>query len=108
MRRKSRSSIPRYQNKALLLALGARCRKLRTKKGLSIDRMAKMGERLSPGAIQRLETGEADVQFTLLYRYAQVLEVPLKELIDLDEAAFTSDEVEILPYEDGARPPKGA
>lgn len=107
MRHKKKSEHTRYQNKALLLELGARCRKLRIKNGLSIDRMAKLGERLSPGAIQRLETGAADVQISLLYRYAQVLGIALKDILDFD---YTAVEVEneILPYVDGERPPKGA
>lgn len=104
---KKKSPVVRYQNKTLLFALGQHCRALRLKKGLSIDRMTKSGERLSPGAIQRLETGEADVQFSLLYRYSQVLEIPLKQLLDFDYSK-AEDQVEILPFEEGTRAPKGA
>lgn len=104
---RKKNPVARYQNKTLLLALGRRCRELRLKKGLSIDRMTKLGERLSPGAIQRLETGDADVQFSLLYRYSQVLEISLKQLLDFDYS-HAEDQVEILPYEDGERPPKNA
>ena len=71
----------RYKNKAYLKALGEHCRRLRTKKGYSIDRMYREGDQLSPGAIQRLETGANDVHITLLYRYASVLEIPAYELL---------------------------
>lgn len=90
-----------------MLALGARCRKLRIKKGYSIDRLAKEGAQLSPGAIQRLETGSADVQVSLLYRYAEVLEIPLKTIFDFDYDVDSS-ESRVLPYVEGEAPPKNA
>ncbi len=96
----------RYLNKPFLLALGARCRKLRIQKGLSIDRLCKEGLQLSPGAIQRLETGAADVQISLLYRYAEVLEINLKELFSF-QYNLDEDPLEILPYEQGRPAPKG-
>lgn len=102
-----KKSGQRYQNKAFHLALGAHCRKLRIKKGLSIDRMSKEGDRLSPGAIQRLETGAADVQVSLLHRYAEVLELPVMELLNFEYSMEGSDS-EILPYVEGERAPKSA
>lgn len=97
----------RYLNKQFLLALGSHCRKLRVKRGLSIDRMSKEGEQLSPGAIQRLETGAADVQVSLLLRYAQILEIPLKELFSF-QYELDADLPEIIPFEEGRSQPKNS
>jgi transcriptional regulator with XRE-family HTH domain len=77
-KRKSR----RYKNAALLKALGAHCAKLRIQNGYSQERMYLEGDRLSVSAIRRLERGETDVQVSLLYRYAEVLDIPLKKLLD--------------------------
>jgi phage repressor protein C with HTH and peptisase S24 domain len=105
-KRKSRELPTRYKNKAFQLALGVHCRRLRTQKGYSIDRMSKEGDKLSPAAIQRLETGTADVQVSLLHRYSQVLGLTVQDLLDfeypLDEA------VEILPYNAEAKKPDNA
>lgn len=70
----------RYKNKSFAIALGAHCKKIRQKKGYSIDRMYREGDQLSPGAIQRLENGESDVHVSLLFRYATVLDIPLPDL----------------------------
>jgi transcriptional regulator with XRE-family HTH domain len=79
--RKAATSSARYKNVPFLKSLGAHCRKLRESKGYSIDRMYREGDTLSPGAIQRLETGSGDVQVSLLYRYAEVLNVPIWQLL---------------------------
>lgn len=82
MARKAKSVSPRYKNPKFAKTLGEHCRKLRVKKGYSIDRMYREGDQLSPGAIQRLESGSNDVHVSLLYRYAEVLGVPVKKLLD--------------------------
>jgi len=74
--------VVRYKNFEFLKALGAHCQKLRTSKGFSIDRMAREGELLSPSVIHRLETGAGAVTVSVLLRYAEVLEIPLKRLMD--------------------------
>ena len=95
----------RYKNKAFLVVLGAHCRLIRIKNGYSIDRMSKEGDQLSPGAIQRLEMGEADVHVSLLYRYAQVLNIPTKMLMDFE---FRSDDTDVVePYEPNQKRPEG-
>ncbi|MBS1983113.1 MAG: helix-turn-helix transcriptional regulator [Bdellovibrionales bacterium] len=43
--------------------------------------MYREGTQLSPGAIQRLESGSHDVHVSLLYRYAEVLGVKPFELL---------------------------
>jgi transcriptional regulator with XRE-family HTH domain len=76
---------PRYKNPSFSKKLGDRCRKLRESKGYSIDRMYREGDQLSPGAIQRLESGGADVHVSLLYRYAEVLGIPAFELLRFEK-----------------------
>ena len=71
----------RYLNPAFLKKLGEHCREIRRKKGYSIDRMWREGEKLSPAAVQRLESGKSDVHVSLLYRYASVLGVEPFELL---------------------------
>jgi transcriptional regulator with XRE-family HTH domain len=46
--------------------------------------MYREGDQLSPSAIQRLENGTHDVHVSLLLRYAEVLEVPIKKLFEFD------------------------
>ncbi len=72
----------RYKNAKFLIALGRHFKKLRTKRGFSLDRLAREGEKLSRGSLHRLETGSGDVQVSLLYRIAVVLEIPPKELLN--------------------------
>ncbi len=74
----------RYKNAAYLKALGEHCRELRIKLGYSIDRMAREGDQLSRGSIHRLEAGLGDPQATVLLRYAQVLGVKPKRLLDFE------------------------
>lgn len=78
----AKKNYPRYKNPNFLKALGEHCKKIRRKKGFSIDRMYKVGEQLSPAAIQRLESGSHDVHITLLLRYAEVLDVPMHKLLE--------------------------
>ena len=87
--RTKKKTPPRYKNPAFAVALGKHCKELRQKKGYSIDRMYREGDQLSPGAIQRLETGDGDVHVSLLLRYAMVLNVPL---LDLFKFKFKPDE----------------
>ncbi|MCK5074643.1 MAG: hypothetical protein KAQ98_14530 [Bacteriovoracaceae bacterium] len=51
--------------------------------------MAREGERLSPSVIMRLESGAGAVTITSLIRYAQVLEIHPKKLLDF---SFDLDE----------------
>jgi transcriptional regulator with XRE-family HTH domain len=78
----------RYRNKALNAALGANCKALRKMRGYSIDRLAKESDGLSPASIHRLENGQVDVQFSVLFRIAKTLELPLKKLVDFDMTEF--------------------
>tara|TARA_B110001454_G_scaffold219202_1_gene252030 strand:+ start:122041 stop:122805 length:765 start_codon:yes stop_codon:yes gene_type:complete len=98
----------RYKNDLFLKSLGRYCRQLRKQKGLSIDRMAKESDKLSPGTIDRLERGLSDSQVLVLLRYAEVLGCSLVDLF-----AFMKDNPEhsiykdprIIPYEEGVKRP---
>lgn len=79
-RRKTTSS--RYQNQDFLKALGEHCRRLRLKAGYSIDRMAKESDQLSPSVIHRLESGSGAVTVSALQRFAQILELHPRDLLD--------------------------
>jgi transcriptional regulator with XRE-family HTH domain len=76
----------RYKNQNFLTALGWQCRTLRVMKGFSVDRLVRESDQLSGGTIDRLERGMADVQITVLLRYAKALELSLPELLDFLEA----------------------
>lgn len=99
-----RATSSRYKNSAFLRELGIYCRRLRTKKGYSIDRMSREGDQLSPGAIQRLEMGEADVHVSLLYRYANVLDVSVASLFSFEKERESLSQV--IPIESQSSRPK--
>lgn len=82
--------MSRYKNQDFLHQLGEHCRRLRTQRGYSIDRMSKESEQLSTSVIQRLETGSGPVSVASLFRYAEVLELPPKALLDF-EFSFARD-----------------
>lgn len=60
--------------------------------GHSVNKMAREGDRLSPSVILRLESGSGAVTVSALFRYAEVLELPLKRLFDFDTSAFESED----------------
>ncbi|MCB0391800.1 MAG: helix-turn-helix domain-containing protein [Bdellovibrionales bacterium] len=65
-----------------MIALGEHCRKLRTKAGYSVNRMTKEGEQLSPDVINRLESGSGAVTVLSIARYADILGLHPKKLLD--------------------------
>ena len=84
MVKKAIKSQTQYKNDAYLQKLGEHCRAIRMKKGYSVNRLAREGERLSPSVIMRLESGEGAITVSSLIRYAQVLEVHPKKLLDFN------------------------
>jgi SOS-response transcriptional repressor LexA len=78
-----------FRDAEFLKALGQHCLRLRTQKGLSIDRLSKESEQLSPSAIHRLETGAGAVTVLTLGRYAQALELSVRELVDFEPSTPT-------------------
>lgn len=79
-----RSPKQRAKPTSFLLALGAHCRRLRTQRGYSIDRLAKESDHLSTSVIQRLETGSGPVNVTNLLRYAAALDLRVQDLFTFD------------------------
>lgn len=76
--------LKRRKPTAFLIALGMHCKKLRKQRGYSIDRLAKEADRLSTSVIQRLETGSGPVNVTNLHRYAEALNLQIKDLFDFE------------------------
>lgn len=83
----------RYKNEFFLKALGNHCRDHRIKRGYTIDRMYREGDQLSTSVIHRLENGVADTQISVFYRYAQVLDMPLKDLFNFHIEEKKSDKI---------------
>ena len=81
---RNRAKLKRYSNKVFASRLGAHFKKLRTRKGFSLDRLAREGDRLSRGSLHRLEVASGDVQVSLLYRVAQVLEIHPRDLLNFE------------------------
>lgn len=74
----------RYRNDPFLRALGDHCQALRKERDYSIDRLSKESEKLSPSVIHRLESGSGPVSVSALFRYARVLQVHPKSLLDFE------------------------
>lgn len=97
----------RYKNNLFLKTLGQYCRQLRKQKGYSIDRLAKEGEQLSAGTIDRLEKGLSDSQILVLTRYAEALGCSLLDLFAFLKANPELNlykDSRIVPYEEEGKP----
>lgn len=98
----------RYKNSNFLKRLGDHCKKLRTQRGYSIDRLSKEADQLSTSSIDRLERGLGDSQILVLVRYAEVLGLNLLDLFSFlkDDPSFLKDS-RIIPYEENMKTPQG-
>lgn len=95
----------RYKNELFLKTLGDHCKKIRIKKGYSIDRLSKESNQLSPASIDRLEKGTADSQILVLLRYTEALGISLPELFSfLKEMPNITKDPRIIPYEENIKP----
>jgi SOS-response transcriptional repressor LexA len=74
-----------FRDEKFLKSLGQHCQRLRSQRGLSIDRLAKESDQLSTSAIQGLETGARAVTISTLLRYAQALGLGLRDILEFDE-----------------------
>lgn len=96
----------RFKNDRFLIALGKHCQRLRERRGVSIDRMAKESdEHLSPSVIHRLESGQGAVTVSAVFRYARALGLKPKDLLDFDypwieEAGVGPYVPEVHPFND--------
>lgn len=104
MPKKKGKTHVRYQAEDFLRTLGAHCRRLRTQKGLSIDRVARQSEGLSTSVVQRLETGSGSATLSSLVRYAEVLEIHPRDLLDFPFEHHQSrlGRIQIVPASDPA------
>ena len=96
--KKSRKQIgsPHYRDDAFLQKLGEHCKRLRIQKGYSIDRMSREGDQLSPSVIHRLETGAGNSSIATLCRYAEILRLPLTQLINVDASSIDKKRLQIF------------
>ena len=67
--------------KKYLVTLGARIRKLRTKKGLSLSELAYMCD-FEKASLSRIELGKTNTTVLTLHKISKALEVHLSELFE--------------------------
>ncbi|KJD33980.1 transcriptional regulator [Tamlana nanhaiensis] len=69
----------------VLSKIGAKIKEIRLSKGLSqVELVARMEISTDPNNISRLEAGRSNLTMFTLYRISKALEVPMKDLIDVD------------------------
>ncbi len=69
----------------VLKKIGAKIKEVRIDKGLSqVELVARMEISTDPNNISRLEAGRSNLTMFTLYRLSKALEVPMKDLIDVD------------------------
>lgn len=78
--------IKRHRDGDFLKALGAHVKKLRIKKGYSIDRIYLEGEGLNRSSVSRIERGLIDPQIGTLNRIAETIGVTLADLVRVEES----------------------
>jgi len=69
----------------VLKKVGQKIREIRIEKGLTqVELTARMEITTDPNNISRLEAGRSNITLFTIYRISEALEVPMKELIDVD------------------------
>jgi transcriptional regulator with XRE-family HTH domain len=69
----------------LLVTLGKKVQELRESKGLSqVDLAGKMLGKFDTTNISRIESGRTNPTVFTLYRIAEALEIPMKDVLDID------------------------
>lgn len=69
----------------VLSKIGQKIREIRIEKGLSqVELVARMEISTDPNNISRLEAGRNNLTIFTLYRISKALDVPMKDLIDVD------------------------
>ena len=69
----------------VLKKVGQKIREIRIKKGLTqVELTARMEITTDPNNISRLEAGRSNITLFTIYRISEALEVPMKELLDVD------------------------
>lgn len=69
----------------ILQKVGRKIREIRISKGLTqVELTAKMEITTDPNNISRLEAGRSNITLFTIYRLSLALEVPMKDLLDID------------------------
>ncbi len=69
----------------VLQKVGQKIREIRISKGLTqVELVSRMDISTDPNNISRLEAGRSNLTLFTLYRLSSALEVPMKELVDVD------------------------
>lgn len=69
----------------VLYKVGQKIREIRIEKCLTqVELVAKMQITTDPNNISRLEAGRSNLTLFTLYRISKALEVPMKELVDVE------------------------
>jgi transcriptional regulator with XRE-family HTH domain len=77
---------PRAEGRELTAAVGANLRRLRTRRGLSLERLAQRSA-VSRAMLGQIELGQSTPTIALLWKIARALAVPFSALITLKSAA---------------------
>lgn len=75
------TAVAADQHNELSLALGRNLKRLRTRKGLSLERFAKLSG-VSRGMLSQIETGKSAPTINVLWKIANALGVPFAALLD--------------------------
>ena len=70
--------------KELLIKMGMRIKEIRTSKGVTQQQLAVEAFDTDKSNISRLESGRVNASIFTLYKVAQYLDVPLKDLTDIE------------------------
>lgn len=69
----------------VLKKVGQKIREIRLEKGLTqVELTARMEITTDPNNISRLEAGRSNITLFTIYRLSKALEVPMKNLLDVD------------------------
>lgn len=69
----------------ILKKVGQKIREIRISKGLTqVELVAKMEITTDPNNISRLEAGRSNITLFTIYRLSEALEVPMKDLLDIE------------------------
>ena len=69
----------------VLRKVGQKIREIRIEKGLTqVELTARMEITTDPNNISRLEAGRSNITLFTIYRLSEALEVPMKNLLDVD------------------------
>ncbi|MFO1056592.1 MAG: XRE family transcriptional regulator [Dongiaceae bacterium] len=98
------AGAPREAPPELAIAVGRNLRRLRTKRGHSLERLAKLSG-VSRAMLGQIETGKSVPTISLLWKVATALDVPFASLIASHEAPGTillrRDRAKVLGSSDG-------